>query len=72
MATTASEMFASLVARDRAPSQGGVIEGSNPSKYNPKEPIVLFIIQVSEPLLADPTAPYPQAKQVLTLSDRPA
>lgn len=30
---------------DRAPSQGGVIEGSNPSQYNPKDPLTLFIIQ---------------------------
>jgi hypothetical protein len=31
---------------DRAPSQGGVIEGSNPTEYNPKDPIIIFIIQV--------------------------
>ena len=29
----------------RAPSQGGVIEGANPSHYNPKDPITMFIIQ---------------------------
>ncbi|KAH6669747.1 K+/H+ antiporter 1 [Plectosphaerella plurivora] len=29
----------------RAPPQGGVIEGSNPSVYNPLDPIVIFIIQ---------------------------
>lgn len=27
-------------------SQGGILEGSNPSAYNPKDPITLFIIQV--------------------------
>ncbi|KAI9166417.1 sodium/hydrogen exchanger family protein [Paramyrothecium foliicola] len=32
---------------NRAPSQGGVIEGMNPSVYNPKDPITIFIIQVS-------------------------
>jgi len=32
---------------DRAPSQAGVIEGANPSEYNPKDPIVIFIIQAS-------------------------
>jgi hypothetical protein len=32
---------------DRAPSQAGVIEGLNPTKYNPKDPIVIFIIQAS-------------------------
>ncbi|PNY28299.1 K(+)/H(+) antiporter 1 [Tolypocladium capitatum] len=30
----------------RIPPQGGVIEGSNPSKYDPSNPIILFIIQV--------------------------
>ncbi|GAB1316820.1 Cation/H+ exchanger domain-containing protein [Madurella fahalii] len=30
---------------NRAPSQGGVIEGANPSEYNPKDPITIFIIQ---------------------------
>ncbi|OAA52973.1 K+ homeostasis protein Kha1 [Cordyceps fumosorosea ARSEF 2679] len=30
---------------NRAPPQGGVIEGANPSKYNPSDPITLFIIQ---------------------------
>ena len=30
---------------NRAPPQGGVIEGSNPSVYNPSDPIVIFIIQ---------------------------
>lgn len=32
---------------DRAPSQAGVIEGANPTKYNPRDPIVIFIIQAS-------------------------
>jgi Kef-type K+ transport system membrane component KefB len=32
---------------DRAPSQAGVIEGAIPTKYNPSDPIVLFIIQAS-------------------------
>ncbi|KAH7363386.1 K+/H+ antiporter 1 [Plectosphaerella cucumerina] len=30
---------------NRAPPQGGVLEGSNPSEYNPLDPIVIFIIQ---------------------------
>ncbi|PMD48275.1 hypothetical protein L207DRAFT_521672 [Hyaloscypha variabilis F] len=29
----------------RATPQGGILEGSNPSKYDPKNPIFLFIIQ---------------------------
>jgi hypothetical protein len=32
-----------------APPQGGIIEGMNPVHYNPKDPITLFIIQVSFP-----------------------
>lgn len=54
MATTTSAILSTLTSAsaeatatgDRAPSQGGVIEGANPSEYNPKDPIVLFIIQV--------------------------
>lgn len=46
--------FATLLARaenavedgDRAPSQAGVIEGANPTEYSPKDPIILFIVQV--------------------------
>jgi hypothetical protein len=34
------------------PSQAGILEGSNPSKYNPADPIVLFIIQVGDVLSA--------------------
>jgi hypothetical protein len=30
----------------RAPLQGGILEGSNPSSYDPKNPIILFNIQV--------------------------
>jgi hypothetical protein len=37
---------ASPSATLRATPQGGVLEGSNPSQYDPKNPIFLFIIQV--------------------------
>ncbi|KAL4809688.1 Sodium/hydrogen exchanger family-domain-containing protein [Aspergillus unguis] len=30
---------------NQAPPQGGIIEGGNPSQYDPKNPIILFIIQ---------------------------
>jgi hypothetical protein len=30
----------------RAAPQGGILEGGNPSHYDPKNPIILFIIQV--------------------------
>jgi hypothetical protein len=29
--------------------QGGVLEGSNPTVFDPKNPIILFIIQVHSP-----------------------
>ncbi|KAF6809580.1 k+ homeostasis protein kha1 [Colletotrichum musicola] len=32
---------------DRAPSQGGIFEGMNPSVFNPSDPIILFIIQAT-------------------------
>lgn len=31
----------------RAPAQGGVLEGANPVEYNPSNPVILFIVQVS-------------------------
>lgn len=31
----------------RVPSQGGILEGINPTTYDPKNPIILFIIQAS-------------------------
>lgn len=44
-ATTSSAAAATPSGGNRAPSQGGVIEGANPSHYNPKDPITMFIIQ---------------------------
>ncbi|KAF1990300.1 K(+)/H(+) antiporter-like protein 1 [Aulographum hederae CBS 113979] len=32
---------------DRAPPQGGVLEGANPSEFDPHNPIILFIIQAA-------------------------
>ncbi|KAJ0158131.1 K(+)/H(+) antiporter 1, partial [Colletotrichum tanaceti] len=35
---------------DRAPSQGGIFEGLDPSVFNPSDPIIMFIIQaINEP-----------------------
>jgi len=31
----------------RATPQGGILEGSNPTQYDAKNPIIIFIIQVS-------------------------
>lgn len=44
---TATLTSAIASSTNRAPPQGGVIEGANPSVYNPKDPIIIFIIQVS-------------------------
>jgi Kef-type K+ transport system membrane component KefB len=44
-ATTSSAVAATPSGGNRAPSQGGVIEGANPAHYNPKDPITMFIIQ---------------------------
>ena len=46
-ATIIAQATASSVADQRAASQGGIIEGENPSKYDSKNPIIIFIIQVS-------------------------
>ncbi|KAK1950845.1 sodium/hydrogen exchanger family protein [Colletotrichum sublineola] len=43
--TISSAASTSSTGGNRAPSQGGVIEGANPSHYNPKDPIAMFIIQ---------------------------
>ncbi|PNS16236.1 hypothetical protein CAC42_6343 [Sphaceloma murrayae] len=43
----ATSAAASATSTNRAPSQGGVIEGLNPTHYNPKDPIIIFIIQAS-------------------------
>ncbi len=47
LATATTTAAATTSTGNRAPSQGGVIEGANPSKYNPKDPLTIFIIQVS-------------------------
>ncbi|KAH6892430.1 Sodium/hydrogen exchanger family-domain-containing protein [Thelonectria olida] len=46
MSTTSTASPASATAA-RAPSQGGIFEGLNPTVYNPSDPITLFIIQAT-------------------------
>ena len=46
VAKTAASTAAAATPTDRATPQGGILEGSNPSKYDPSNPIFLFIIQV--------------------------
>jgi len=36
----------SAASTARAKAQGGILEGENPTHYNPKDPIIIFIIQV--------------------------
>ncbi|KAL4930143.1 Kha1p [Aspergillus undulatus] len=37
--------MADNTTENRAPPQGGILEGGDPSRYDPKNPIVIFIIQ---------------------------
>ncbi|KAF2102994.1 K(+)/H(+) antiporter 1 [Rhizodiscina lignyota] len=43
--TVTSTVVSSSAASTHVPPQGGILEGSNPSVYDPKNPIILFIIQ---------------------------
>ncbi len=45
---TASAKPAATSATSRATAQGGILEGANPSHYDSKNPIIIFIIQVIE------------------------
>ncbi|KAI4849470.1 hypothetical protein E4T44_03331 [Aureobasidium sp. EXF-8845] len=38
-------MSATAASTARAKAQGGILEGENPTHYNPKDPIIIFIIQ---------------------------
>lgn len=42
---TASALASGTSAADRAPPQGGVFEGLNPTHYDTKNTITLFVIQ---------------------------
>ena len=44
--TTVTAKPAATSSSLRAVHQGGILEGANPSKFNPKDPITMFIIQV--------------------------
>lgn len=44
---TASAATATASSSTKVTPQGGILEGSNPSEYDPKNPVILFIIQVS-------------------------
>ncbi|EOD50966.1 putative k+ homeostasis protein kha1 protein [Neofusicoccum parvum UCRNP2] len=42
---TSSAATATATSSNRAPEQAGILEGNNPTHYNPKDPIIVFIIQ---------------------------
>ncbi|KAH7150208.1 sodium/hydrogen exchanger family protein [Dactylonectria estremocensis] len=57
-----SAAAATTTAAHRAPPQGGVIEGANPSVYNPKDPITMFIIQAGLIIIVCHLLHWPLAK----------
>ncbi|KAL8756864.1 MAG: hypothetical protein Q9184_004365 [Pyrenodesmia sp. 2 TL-2023] len=46
----------------RAAHQGGILEGANPSVYNPKDPIIMFIIQAGIIIIFCRLLHYPLSK----------
>ena len=48
-ATITAKATTSPTPASRAASQDGIIGGANPSKYDPKNPVIIFIIQVLYP-----------------------
>ncbi|KAM0430905.1 hypothetical protein ACHAPT_005539 [Fusarium lateritium] len=44
---SATTTTAAATATHRAPKQGGIFEGLNPTVFNPADPIILFIIQAT-------------------------
>jgi Kef-type K+ transport system membrane component KefB len=59
---TASTSAAASASADRATPQGGVLEGGNPSHYDPKNPIILFIIQAGIIIIFCRLLHYPLSK----------
>jgi hypothetical protein len=48
MSSVAAAASAAATAVVKAPPQGGVLEGVNPVHFDAKNPIILFIVQVSK------------------------
>lgn len=63
MATGTTTAMAAATSAVKVNPQGGILEGGNPTHYDPKNPLVLFIIQVWIPSInitsPDPTAALP-------------
>ncbi|KAI9741579.1 MAG: K(+)/H(+) antiporter [Claussenomyces sp. TS43310] len=61
-AATAVSSTLSATASNRAPDQGGVLDGVNPTKYNASNPIILFIIQAGIIIIFCRLLHYPLSK----------
>ncbi len=70
-AVTAASTAASASSTVRATPQGGVLEGGNPSVYDPKNPIILFIIQVRPYIPQRGVAPHCTALRIIYESECP-
>ncbi|RDL41777.1 uncharacterized protein BP5553_01756 [Venustampulla echinocandica] len=60
--TVSAVTSASPTATHRASPQGGIVEGANPSKYDPKNPLILFIIQAGIIIVFCRVLHYPLSK----------
>lgn len=54
MAATNATPTATANSTNVVSPQGGILEGGNPSHYDPKNPLVLFIIQVTMSVSENP------------------
>jgi hypothetical protein len=57
MATGTTTATATATSAVKVSPQGGILEGGNPTHYDPKNPLVLFIIQVWIPSTLPPRPP---------------
>ncbi|KAL8926901.1 MAG: hypothetical protein Q9208_002710 [Pyrenodesmia sp. 3 TL-2023] len=60
--TTSTSTTSTPTSSVRAPHQGGILEGANPSVYNPKDPIIMFIIQAGIIIIFCRLLHYPLSK----------
>ncbi|OCL00713.1 K(+)/H(+) antiporter-like protein 1 [Cenococcum geophilum 1.58] len=59
---TVSAATATATSKTKAPPQGGILEGANPSTYDPKNPIIIFIIQAGIIIIFCRLLHYPLSK----------
>lgn len=60
--TVTAKAAATTAASVRVAKQGGILEGANPSKYDSKNPIIIFIIQASIIIIFCRLLHYPLSK----------